>query len=335
MSSGRWGNSVRKSRRLSPAGSRNWPRSAGRCPPLRERPPGLGVSQVSGSHVSGVEIRVDGGIPPSIELHFASELDERISKLTNRTASAVVVGGARGIGEAVVRRLVASGECSSVIIADIDRDGMDQLSASLGGQHCQVTTRVVDVCDEASVISLLEASQDSKAVVISTGIFAASPSLDVSRQEFRRIMEVNCEGVFFVAQAFARQMCATGGGSIVALSSIAARMPRMRQAAYSASKAGLRQSLRVLGMEVAGLGVRINTVAPGPTDTPMMKQLARDHSSVDDLAQGNLDVFRPRIPMGKVAVPDDIAETVEYLLFHGHHITMSDIVVDGGELLGM
>jgi 2,3-dihydro-2,3-dihydroxybenzoate dehydrogenase len=88
-------------------------------------------------------------------------------------------------------------------------------------------------------------------------------------------------------------------------------------------------------MEVAGLGVRINTVAPGPTDTQMMRQLARDHSSINDLAQGSPEVFRPRIPMGKVATADEIAETVEYLLFHGHHITMCDIVVDGGELLGM
>jgi 2,3-dihydro-2,3-dihydroxybenzoate dehydrogenase len=230
---------------------------------------------------------------------------------------------------------VTSGKCSSIIIADIDQDGMDRLSESLRGGDCEVSIQVVDVCDEASVVNLVEGSPESKAVVITTGIFAASPSTEVTRQEFRQIMEVNCEGVFFVAQAFARQMCTTGGGSIVALSSIAARMPRMRQAAYSASKAGLRQALRVLGMEVAGLGVRINTVAPGPTDTPMMRQLARDHSSIDDLAQGSLDTFRPRIPIGKVAVPEDIAETVEYLLFHGHHITMCDIVVDGGELLGM
>lgn len=255
--------------------------------------------------------------------------------MTNGTASVVVVGGARGIGEAVVRRLVASDECSSLLIADIDADGLDQLRASLEGEDCLVTTQVVDVCDEASVAQLVDASSESKAVVITTGIFAPAPSVEVTRQEFRRIMEVNCDGVFFVAQAYARQMVATGGGSIVALSSIAARMPRMRQAAYSASKAGVRQALRVLAMEVAGQGVRINTVAPGPTDTPMMRLLAKDHSSIDDLAKGSPDVFRPRIPMGKVARADEIAETVEYLLFHGAHITMQDVVVDGGELLGM
>lgn len=249
--------------------------------------------------------------------------------------SAVVVGGAKGIGESVVRRLVAGGECTSVTVADIDRKSMEELQSSLSETDCRVITREVDIRDEASVAELVEASRDSDAVVISTGIFAASSSTETSREEFRRIWEVNCEGVFFVAQAFARQMGASEGGAIVALTSIAARMPRMRQAAYSSSKAGLRQALRVLAMEVAALGVRINTVAPGPTDTEMMRQLARDHSSVNDLAQGSPDAFRPRIPMGKVATADEIAEAVEFLLFQGHHITMSDLVVDGGELLGM
>jgi len=231
--------------------------------------------------------------------------------------------------------LVAGDECASITIADIDRESMEKLRSSLSVGDCEVTIQEVDVRDETSVADLVEASRGTDAVVITTGVFAASSSTETSREEFRRIWEVNCEGVFFVAQAFARQMSASGGGSIVALTSIAARMPRMRQAAYSSSKAGLRQALRVLGMEVAGLGVRINTVAPGPTDTQMMRQLARDHSSINDLAQGSPEVFRPRIPMGKVATADEIAETVEYLLFHGHHITMCDIVVDGGELLGM
>ena len=98
------------------------------------------------------------------------------------------------------------------------------------------------------------------------------------------------------------------------LASVAGQIGSQTDPPYSASKAGLRQALRVLAMEVAGLGVRINTVAPGPTDTPMMRQLAQDHSSMDDLAKGSLDVFRPRIPMGRVAVPDDIAETIAHRL---------------------
>jgi 2,3-dihydro-2,3-dihydroxybenzoate dehydrogenase len=110
----------------------------------------------------------------------------------------------------------------------------------------------------------------------------------------------------------------------------------MRQAAYCASKAGMRQGLRVLGMEVAADGVRINTVSPGATDTPMMRALAADHDSVDDLAHGTLEAMRPRIPSGRVARTADIAGAVAYLLGpEAEHIFLQDLVIDGGELLGM
>jgi 2,3-dihydro-2,3-dihydroxybenzoate dehydrogenase len=113
-------------------------------------------------------------------------------------------------------------------------------------------------------------------------------------------------------------------------------MPRMRQAAYSASKAALRQGLRVLAMEVTGSGVRINTVSPGPTDTEMMRELAGDHAAMDDLASGSLEVMRPRIPAGRVALASDVAAVVAFLLSPASsHMVMADLVVDGGELLGM
>ncbi|MFG2045756.1 SDR family oxidoreductase, partial [Dactylosporangium sp. NPDC048998] len=89
-------------------------------------------------------------------------------------------------------------------------------------------------------------------------------------------------------------------------------------------------------MEVAASGVRVNTVSPGPTDTQMMRQLASDHATVDDLAEGSLLAFRPRIPAGRVARGPDIAAVVRFLLSpDSSHILLGDIVVDGGELLGM
>ena len=173
-------------------------------------------------------------------------------------------------------------------------------------------------------------------MVIAAGLFAPAPALEVAREEFARIFKVNTEGVFFVAQAYARVMAERGRGAIVGVASIAARMPRMRQTSYCSSKAGLRQALRVLGMEVGPLGVRVNTVSPGATDTPMMRALAADHSSVDDLARGSIEAMRPRIPNGRVARPEDVAAVVSFLLAPGsEHVMLEDIVVDGGELLGM
>src|SRR5262249_4422841 len=145
----------------------------------------------------------------------------------------------------------------------------------------------IDVTDDASIAALVAASREAERVAVVAGIFAASPAFETTRIEFDRILAVNLVGDFLVAQAYAREMASRGRGAIVGVTSIASRVPRMRQAAYVASKAGLRQALRVLAMETVPLGVRINTVSPGPTDTPMMRSLAADHATVDDLATGS------------------------------------------------
>jgi 2,3-dihydro-2,3-dihydroxybenzoate dehydrogenase len=181
----------------------------------------------------------------------------------------------------------------------------------------------------------VNATYDARHVAIAAGVFSASSALETPPEDFTRILAVNLIGVFGVAQGYARMMRDGGGGAIVGVASIAATMPRMRQAAYCASKAGVRQALRVLGMETAPHNVRVNTVSPGPTDTPMMRELARDHPSVDHMAAGSPDALRPPIPAGRVARPADVAAAVAFLLSpNAAHITLRDLVVDGGELLG-
>jgi 2,3-dihydro-2,3-dihydroxybenzoate dehydrogenase len=248
----------------------------------------------------------------------------------------VVVGAAQGIGAGIARRLAEAAWTRRLVLADLKLDGCRALAAELGDGDLAVTALEVDIADPASVAALLDASGEAERVVIAAGAFAPALALDVERAQFTRIVEVNTIGVFFVAQAYAARMAERGSGSIVGVASIAARMPRMRQAAYCASKAGMRQALRVLGMEVAGSGVRVNTVSPGPTDTPMMRTLAGDHPSVDDLARGSLEAMRPRIPTGRVARPHDVAHSVRFLLApESEHVHLQDLVVDGGELLGM
>jgi 2,3-dihydro-2,3-dihydroxybenzoate dehydrogenase len=248
----------------------------------------------------------------------------------------VVVGAAQGIGAGIARRLAAEAWTMKLVLADIKVDGVRELAAELAGGDAEVEAMAVDITDASAVDELVAATAEAERVVIAAGLFAPAPALEVEREEFARIFKVNTEGVFFVAQAYARAMAERGQGAIVGVASIAARMPRMRQASYCSSKAGMRQALRVLGMEVGPLGVRLNTVSPGPTDTPMMRALAADHSSVDDLAHGSIEAMRPRIPDGRVARPEDVATVVSFLLAPGsEHVMLEDIVVDGGELLGM
>lgn len=248
----------------------------------------------------------------------------------------VVVGAARGIGRAIAEELASAYPEHTLLLTDIDGDQVADLARSLAADGVDVRSSRTDVADPASVAALLEQSETADKVAIAAGIFRASPALSTPVSEFDEVLRVNTIGCFHVAQQYAAAMTANRGGAIVGVASIAARMPRMRQAAYAASKAALRQALRVLAMEVAGSGVRINTVSPGPTDTEMMRQLASDHSSVNDLAGGSLDSLRPRIPSGHVATVADIAAVVSFLLSpDSRHVVMGDIVVDGGELLGM
>jgi 2,3-dihydro-2,3-dihydroxybenzoate dehydrogenase len=248
----------------------------------------------------------------------------------------VVVGAAQGIGAGIARRLAAEAWTTKLVLADIKLEGVRELAAELAGADAEVDAMAVDITDGPAVDELVAATADAERAVIAAGRFAPAPALEVEREEFARIFKVNTEGVFFVAQAYARVMAERGQGAIVGVASIAARMPRMRQASYCSSKAGMRQALRVLGMEVGPLGVRVNTVSPGATDTPMMRALAADHSSVDDLAHGSIEAMRPRIPDGRVARPEDVAAVVSFLLAPGsEHVMLEDIVVDGGELLGM
>ncbi|MET7400663.1 SDR family oxidoreductase [Dactylosporangium sp. NPDC005572] len=252
------------------------------------------------------------------------------------STTAVVVGAGRGIGQAIGEDLARACPGDRLILADIDAALVEGVAAALRAEGFEVTARHVDITDEQSVRDLVAETSDADRVAIAAGVFDSAPSLDVAVADFERILRVNTVGCFDVARRYAAAMADRGGGSIVAVASVAARMPRMRQAAYSASKAALRQSLRVLAMEVAGSGVRINTVSPGPTDTQMMRQLASDHATVDDLADGSLPALRPRIPAGRVARGTDIAAAVRFLLSaDSSHILLGDLVVDGGELLGM
>jgi 2,3-dihydro-2,3-dihydroxybenzoate dehydrogenase len=248
----------------------------------------------------------------------------------------VVVGAARGIGAEVGERLAGAAWTERIVLADVEGAAVEEVAAAIRADGGAAEARRVDVTSPEEVAELIASTADARRVAIVAGVFEPSPALELTEESFRRIVDVNLFGAFFVAQGYARAMAEGGGGSIVAVASIAARMPRMRQAAYCASKAALRQGLRVLGMEVAGHGVRVNTVSPGPTDTPMMRALAGDHPSVDHLAHGSPEAMRPRIPDGRVATPADVAEAVAFLLSpEAGHIVLEDLVIDGGELLGM
>jgi 2,3-dihydro-2,3-dihydroxybenzoate dehydrogenase len=248
----------------------------------------------------------------------------------------VVVGAAQGIGATVARRLAADPELGRLVVADVRLDPLERLAAELTSAGVAVEAVQTDITSAASIDELLAKSEAATRVALVAGVFQAKPSDEVTADDLAAILGVNLIGTFLVAQAYAKTMISGGqGGAICAVGSIAARMPRMRQAAYCASKAGMRQALRVLGMEVLGRGVRINFVAPGPTATEMMAALSGDHGQ-EELWLGSPAALRPPIPDRRVGLPEDVASAVAFLLSdEASHIALHDLYVDGGESLGL
>jgi 2,3-dihydro-2,3-dihydroxybenzoate dehydrogenase len=248
---------------------------------------------------------------------------------------AVVVGGARGIGFAIAEELVRTPWVSEVVIGDADEAQADLALTRLADQSTPCRAATIDVTDQQQIDAFASNCGEVEYLVVAAGIFDSGESLTFERSSFERVLSVNLTGAFYCAQRFGRDMVPRQSGSIVGVASIAARVPRFKQAAYAASKAGMRQAYRALGLEIASHGIRVNTVSPGPTDTEMMRRMATDHPSINDLAAGSPSAFRLPIPRGVVAKPREVAAAAVFLLSPAaSHITLADLVVDGGELLG-
>jgi NAD(P)-dependent dehydrogenase (short-subunit alcohol dehydrogenase family) len=249
----------------------------------------------------------------------------------------VVVGGAKGIGQAVSRRLAREPWAGPLLIADIDLEAAQTLAGELRASGVDCRAHHVDVSEPDSITALATNVPDAERLAVVAGIHISAPSLEAAWHDFERVLDVNVLGNYFVAQAFARGMVERGSGAIVVLSSVSGRLARVNQAAYCASKAAIRQALRCLALETVPLGVRINTVSPGATDTSMFRGVAGSlGQSTVRLSDGSLELFRPRVPDGRMSHPDEVASAVAYLLSpESAHIALQDLVVDGGESMGM
>lgn len=239
-------------------------------------------------------------------------------------AIAVVTGVAQGIGAAIADELLADGFWVHAV--DVDAEGLVAWAAGRPG----ITTHVADLGDPAAIASLWveidAAGDDVDALVNNAGIFFRKPALEVSVQGWDRVISVNLRGGFLMSQAFARRVVERSGtGAIVSISSGQAYRPASTGVAYAASKAGVTNLARALAGEWGPLGIRVNTVVPGLTDTAQ----PRAHKGDADFAAaatGN--------PLGRLSEPRDIAQAVAFLLSEkASAITGQALVVNGGRLM--
>ena len=170
----------------------------------------------------------------------------------------------------------------------------------------------------------VETHEHVDVLVNNAGVFLAAPLHETSLDDFRRVQEVNQVGVFLGMQVFAPLMAQRGTGSIINMSSIAGRMGAPYLTAYAASKWAVRGMTKCVAKELAGAGVRVNSLHPGQIDTDMhARQAERTPKLIEKLVAG--------IPMRRIGDPTEVADAAVYLAAdESRYVTGSEIVVDGG-----
>ena len=216
---------------------------------------------------------------------------------------ALITGGASGIGAATARRILAGG--GRVAIFDLDPGRVAATADELGNGTIGIAGDVTRSAELNAAVARVESELGGLDVLVcSAGIAGASlRTHEVDDDEWRRVMAVNADGVFFANRAALPGMTSRGYGRIVNLASVAGKEGNPMAAAYSASKAAVIGLTKSIGKDVATTGVLVNCVTPAPVETPM----------VVGLSQAHLDYMLSRVPMGRLAKAEEAAELIAFL----------------------
>jgi NAD(P)-dependent dehydrogenase (short-subunit alcohol dehydrogenase family) len=244
------------------------------------------------------------------------------------TRTAVVTGGSRGIGRAVVERLATDGY--HVVAVGRDRGALDAVAAWADHAGLAVATRVCDVTDEDAVAGLFDTPVD--VLVTSAGVSASAPLHRTSLADWHRQLDVNATGVFLAMRAALSAMRERDHGRIVVVASVAGLVGAPYIAAYTASKHAAVGLVRAAAAEVAGTGITVNAVCPAYVDTDMTDQtIAR----IVELTGRSVEEARTSLermqPLGRLVTPVEVADAVAYLCGeHAAAVNGQTIVLDGG-----
>ncbi len=250
--------------------------------------------------------------------------------------TAIVTGGAMGIGRGIVERLAEAG--ASVVVADADLAAAEATAKELTDQHRSVLPMYVDVGDADDVHTLVADTIGWRGrvdiLVNNAGIFPSMPVLEMTPDDFDRVIRTNLRGVYLCSREAALRMRGQdSGGRIVNVTSVDALHPSsVGLAHYDASKHGVWGFTKNLALELAPHHIWVNAVAPGAVATPGVAAMQGGSGGTDP--QETLQAFLARIPAGRMGVPDDIARAVLFLASDlASYVTGAQLVVDGGVLL--
>jgi NAD(P)-dependent dehydrogenase (short-subunit alcohol dehydrogenase family) len=247
-----------------------------------------------------------------------------LSKVESPVGGVAITGGGSGIGRQAALVMARTG--SEVIVGDRDSEALARLRSDAEAEHLCIRTSELELRSENSVREFVQkaAAQANglAGLVCSGGVSPAAPLLEMTKDRWDLVLDVNLTGTFIAAQA-ARIMVGQGtGGSIVTVSStMGASGGRPGFAHYAASKAGVIGLTKTLAIELGANGIRVNCVAPGAVDTPLFRE------TVGEAVAKTWS----KSPLGRVGEPQDIAEAIEFLLAErSSWITGQVIHVNGG-----
>jgi NAD(P)-dependent dehydrogenase (short-subunit alcohol dehydrogenase family) len=239
----------------------------------------------------------------------------------------IVTGGGRGIGEATARRFAAEG--ADVLLIARTSSEVEAVARDIGAEGGSAWAHPADVADEGQVQAAVDAAAARwgriDVLVNNAGIDDDCPFLDVTAENWHRVLGVNLTGPFLMSQRVAREMARTGGGAIVHVASIDALGADGNQVAYNSSKAALLGLNRTMATELAPLRIRSNVVNPGYTATPLTRQY------VGERMYEYMTTNFSRVPQGRMASVEEIAAAIAFLACDdAAAITGTDLTVDGG-----
>ena len=245
------------------------------------------------------------------------------------TKVAVVTGSAQGIGKASALHLAADGY--AIVIADIRPEAAQQTAEEFTSKGYKATSVRVDVSDPASCSEMIARAVEHfgrvDVLVNCAGISKPGPSLDVTPEDWQRMIGIQLNGTFYCCQAAGRQLVKQGwGGCIVNISSVTAQAAFPERASYCSTKAAVDMLTKVLAIEWAKYNIRVNAIGPSHTETEMTRT---------NIARGiyDLETITRRIPMGRLASMDNIADGVSFMCSEkASFITGQTLYVDGGYL---
>jgi 2-hydroxycyclohexanecarboxyl-CoA dehydrogenase len=235
----------------------------------------------------------------------------------------IVTGAASGIGRATAERLARAG--ARVAIADVDATSAASVAASLEGAIA-VSVDVTDTASVRAMVATVVAELGSIDVLVNNaGWDRIAPFMDTDEALWDKILEINLKGQIACAHAVLPTMVERGGGRIVCVASDAGRVGSTGEVVYSAAKGGVIAFAKALAREVARHRIKVNVIAPGPTETPFLERFTEDGRD------GILDAMVKATPLRRLARPEDIASAVAFFVSEdSDFITGQTLSVSGG-----